>query len=125
MRKRSAFGTRRPRGRLKCRRVLCEFGMDESTCERVCEAPRAARRVLRTEHAEWVPGTIRSGWHARETAQVRCASDVTRDLAARVTCEQRTLARMADPSKVSADCYVQGDDKSARIARWKGRTGKL
>jgi len=67
---------------------------------------------------------IRSGWPARETAQVECASDVTRDLVARVTGERRSLARMADPSKASACCDVQGDDKAPGIVRRKGRTSK-
>ena len=48
-RERPAFWKRPSRGRLKCRRVLCEFGMDESTCERVCEAPRAAQRKRRAQ----------------------------------------------------------------------------
>ena len=41
--------------------------------------------------------------------------DVTWDLVARVTCERRTLARMADPAKVSACCDAQGDDKAPGI----------
>ena len=82
-------------------------------------------RVLFAERAEWVSGTIRSCWPARETAQVRCASDVTGDFPARVAGELHTLAHVGNPSKVSAVCDAQGDDKAARIARWKGRTGKL
>jgi len=67
--------------------------------------------------AERVPGTMRSCWPAQETAQVRCASDViSGDLAGRVAGELHTLARVGNPSKVSAVCYVQGDDKAARIA---------
>jgi len=50
--KRSTFGTRRPRRRLKCRwRVLYEFGTDGSTCGRMCEAPRAACRVFCSRNA--------------------------------------------------------------------------
>jgi len=122
-RERSPLDTSQPRGRLKWRwRVLCEFGTDGSACEHVCEAPC----VLFAERVERVPGKMRSCGPARETAQVRCASDVIgTDLAARVTCERRALARMADPSRASACRDVQGDDKAARIARWKGRTGKL
>ena len=82
-------------------------------------------RVLFVEQVERVSGMIRSGWPARETAQVWCVSDVIgTDLAARVTGERRTLSRVGNPSEASADCYVQGDDKAARIARWKGRTSE-
>ena len=42
LQKRSAFGTRRPRGRLKCRRVSDEFGTHGFPCGRVCGASRAA-----------------------------------------------------------------------------------
>jgi len=74
-------------------------------------------RVLFAEHAERVSGTIRSGWPARETAQVRCASDfIGTDLAARVTGDRRTLSRVGNPSEASADCYAQGDDKASIIA---------
>ena len=59
---------------------------------------------------------MRSCGPARETAQVQCASDVTGHLAAQVTGERRALARMADPSKASADCDAQGGDMAARIA---------
>ena len=41
--------------------------------------------------------------------------DVSGDLAARVTGEWRALARMADPSKASACCDAQGDDKAPSI----------
>ena len=40
-----------PRGRRKYRRVLWEFGTDGSTCERVCEAPRAACHVFCSQNA--------------------------------------------------------------------------
>ena len=67
---------------------------------------------------------MRSCGPARETAQVRCASDVTGDLAARVPGERRALAHMADPSEASAECDVQGDDKAPGIVRRKGRTSE-
>ena len=91
---------------------------------RVRSSTCCAPRVLFAERAERVPGTIRSGWPARETAQVRCVSDVTGDLAARVTCERRTLAHMADPSKASAYCDAQGDDKASIIGHRKGRASE-
>ena len=82
-------------------------------------------RVLFAEHAERVSGTIRSGWPAREAAQVRCASDVIgTDLAARVADERRTLSRVGNPSEASADCYAQGDDKAAGIVRRKGQVNE-
>ena len=68
VRKRSAFGTRRPRGRLKCRwRVLCEFGTDGSACGHVCEAPRAAYRVFCSRNT-WTGSTgrySRAGLHGK------------------------------------------------------------
>ena len=76
--------------------------------------------ALRILFAERVPGTIRSGWPAWETAQVQCASDVTGDLAARVTCEWRALALMVDPAKASTCCDAQSDDKAPGIVRRKG-----
>ena len=83
-------------------------------------------RVLFAERVERVPGTMRSCWPARETGQVRCASDViSGDLAARVMGELHTLARLGNPSKASAVCDVQGNDKAARITQWKGRTSEL
>ena len=91
---------------------------------RVWSSPCCTLRVLFVERAERVPGTIRSCGPARETVQVRCASDVTEDLAARVTGERRALARMADPSKASTCCDTQGVVKAARIARRKGRTSE-
>ena len=82
-------------------------------------------RVLFAERAERISGTIRSCGPARETAQVRCMSDVIgADLAARVVGELHTLAHVGNPSEASADCDAQGDVMAARIARWKGRTGK-
>jgi len=66
-RKRSTSDTSRPRGRRKCRRVLCEFGTDGSTCEHVCEAPRAARRVFCSQNARCgFPGRCaRAGLHGK------------------------------------------------------------
>ena len=78
-RKRSAWDSTRSRGRLKWRRGLFEFGKQGSPCERMCEASHAARRVRCVPFAERVeraPGMMRSCWPTRETAQVRCASDV-------------------------------------------------
>ena len=83
-------------------------------------------RVLFAECAEQTPGTMRSCWPARESTQVRCASDViSGDLAARVAGELHTVARVGNPSKASAVCDAQGDDKVARIGQRKGRTDKL
>ena len=82
-RKRSAWDSTRPRGRLKWRRVLSEFGkLGPHACAAItCCAPP----LLFAECAERVPGTMRSCWPVWETAQVRCASDVIgTDLAARV-----------------------------------------
>ena len=68
---------------------------------------------------------MRSDWPARETVQVWCASDVIgTDLAVRVMGERYALARMADPSKVSACCDAQGDDKAPGIVRRKGRASE-
>jgi len=64
-RERSTLDTSRPRGRRKCRRVLGEFGTDGSTCERVCEAPRAARRVFCSQNAR----TGSPGRYARASLQ--------------------------------------------------------
>ena len=58
---------------------------------------------------------------AWETVQDRCAGDVTGDLAARVMGERHALAHMADPSKASACCDAQKDDKAQGIVRRKGR----
>ena len=38
--------------------------------------------------------------------------------------ERRVLARMADPSKASACCDAQGDDKAPGIVRRKGQTSE-
>ena len=81
-------------------------------------------RVLFAERAERVHGTIRLGWPARLAVQVRCASDVTGDLVARVTGKQRMLSRVGNSSKASAECDAQGDDKASIIIRRKGRTGE-
>ena len=80
--------------------------------------------VLFTERAERVHGTIRSGWPAWRAAQVRCASDVTGDLAARRPGKQRTLSRVGNSPKASACCNAQGDDKAPGIVRRKGRTSE-
>jgi len=66
-RKRSTSDTSRPRGRRKCRRVLCEFGTDGSPCEHVCEAPHAAQRKRRARNA-WRGSTGRyaqAGLHGK------------------------------------------------------------
>ena len=91
---------------------------------RVRSSPCYMPRVLFAERTERVPRTMPSCWPARETAQVRRASDVTGDLAARVTCERRAVARMTDPSKASAYCDWQGDVMAARIAQRKGRASE-
>ena len=84
---------------------------------RVTSPTCCAPCVLFAEHVERVPGMIRSGWPARETAQVRCASDViATDLAVRVMCEQRTLARMADPRKRALGAI-------GRVTSWLRRLG--
>jgi len=49
--KRSTSDTSRPRGRLKCRRVLMEFGTRGFPRGRVCGAPRAACRVFCSRNA--------------------------------------------------------------------------
>jgi len=54
-----AFRKRPSRGWLKWRLVI-EFGTDRSTCERLCEAPRAACRVF-------------CSWNARSGFPGRCA----------------------------------------------------
>ena len=66
-RKRSAWDSRRPRWQLKWRRVLVEFGKQGSTCERVCEAPRAACRVFCSRKARsGFPGRCaRAGLHGK------------------------------------------------------------
>ena len=111
MRERPAFWKRPSHGLLKCRRGLFEFGKEGSTCERVCEAPRAVCHVL---FAERVPGTMRSGWPARETTQVRCAGDVIGpDLAARASGERHTLSRVGNSPKASACYHGQDDDKAS------------
>ena len=56
--KRSAFGTRRPRGRLKCRRVSDEFGTRGFPCGRVCGASCAACHVFCSRNA-WSGSTGR------------------------------------------------------------------
>ena len=64
----STFGPRRPRRRLKCRwQVLCEFGTDRSACGRVCEAPRAARRVFcsRSARSRSTGRYARAGLHGK------------------------------------------------------------
>ena len=71
-------------------------------------------RVLFAERAERVHGLI------RQPAQVRCASDVAGDLAARRPDKQRTLSRVGNPSKASADCDAQGDDKASIIGQREG-----
>ena len=96
--KRSTWDSTRPHGRLKWRRVLFEFGKQGSSCERVCEASRAARRVFRSRNA----GMTRSGGPARQAVQVPWACDVTGDFPVRVAGELHTLARVGNPSKASA-----------------------
>ena len=84
-----------------------------------------APHVPFAERTERAPGTTRSGGPAQQAVQVPWASDVTGDFPARVAGELHTLACVGNPSKASAVCDAQGDDKAARIARRKGRTGKL
>ena len=80
-------------------------------------------RVLFAECAEQVPGTTRSSGPARLAVQVPWASDVTANIPARVAGELQTLAHVGNPSKASAGCDAQGDDKAPSIVRRKGRTG--
>ena len=69
-------------------------------------------RVLFAECAEWVSGTICLCWPARDTAQVRCASEViAMDLAARMPGKQRTLSYVGNSPRASTCCHAQGDDK--------------
>ena len=104
-RKCSTSDTSRPRGRLKCRRVLSEFGKRVHMRAHVRNSTCCMPRVLFAGRAEQVSRTIRSCWPEREAAQVQCAGDVIgTDLAARVTVEQRTLARVGNPSEASARC---------------------
>ena len=67
VRERPAFWKTPSRGRLKCRQVRDEFGTDGSTCERVCEAPRAACRVFCSRNARsGFPGRYaRAGLHRK------------------------------------------------------------
>ena len=66
-RKRSAWDSTRPRGRLKWRQVLFEFGKQGSPCERMCEAPRAACHVFCSRNTRsGFPGRYaRAGLHGK------------------------------------------------------------
>jgi len=63
---RPAFRERPSRGRLKCRRVLMEFGKLGFPCARVCKASRAACRVFCSRNA-------RSGFPGR-CARAACTA---------------------------------------------------
>ena len=59
-----AWDSTRPRGQLKWWRVLVEFGKQGSTCERVCEAPRAACRVF-CSRSGFLGRCARAGLHRK------------------------------------------------------------
>ena len=72
---RPAFWKRPSRGRLKWRE-LCEFGTDGSTCERVCEVPRAAQRKRRARDA-WSKLRERHGKTRRVSVRVMSSAQTS------------------------------------------------
>jgi len=121
-RKRSTSDTSQPRGRRKCRRVLCELGTDGSPCRHVCEAPRAACRVFCSRNAR-SGSTGRYAWAGLHGLPCRFGVRVTspgtswRELRVNSAC----CPAWGIPRKRALSAMPQGDDKASIIIRRKSR----